>query len=208
MLGKFISIEGPDGAGKSTQIKLLEEYLLEAGYEVILTREPGGTFIGEKIRSVLLDPENLKMNYKTEILLYAAARAQIVEEVIKPALNEGKIVICDRFVDSSFAYQGYGRGIDLEYIRNVNEMVMGDTIPKLTLIFDIDPEVGLDRVQARRGNNFTKDRIESEAIDFHKRVRNGFLTLAKTHERYRVIDSNQEIQTIHLEVKRFVEDIL
>jgi dTMP kinase len=208
MLGKFISIEGPDGAGKSTQIKLLEQYLLEAGYEVILTREPGGTIIGEKIRTVLLDPENVKMNYKTEILLYAAARAQIVEEVIKPALNEGKIVICDRFVDSSFAYQGYGRGIDLEYIRNVNEMVMGDTIPNLTLIFDIDPEIGLNRVQARRGNNFTKDRIESEAIDFHTRVRNGFLSLAKTHERYRVINSNQEIQTIHLEVKRFANDIL
>lgn len=208
MAGKFITIEGPDGAGKTTQIKLLESYLIDLGYKVLLTREPGGTQIGEKIRGVLLDPANKAMSYKSEVLLYAAARAQIVDEVIKPALQAGQIVICDRFVDSSYAYQGYGRGIDMEYIKKVNAMVIAEAIPNCTLIFDISPEKGLNRVKSRGASGETKDRIEQEALAFHQRVREGFLTIARSETRYHIINSEKSIDEIHQSVREIVQEIL
>jgi dTMP kinase len=136
--GLFISIEGPDGSGKSTQIKLLRDYLQNKGYDIALTREPGGTQISEKIRNIILDKENKSMHSRTEALLYAASRAQHVEEIIKPALKENKIVICDRFVDSSLIYQGIGRGLGIENIYDLNLFAMQDVIPDLTLLFDID----------------------------------------------------------------------
>lgn len=208
MTGKFITVEGPDGAGKTTQIKLLADYLKDIGYHVLLTREPGGTEIGEQIRSVLLDPANKGMSYKTEVLLYAAARAQIVHEVIKPALEKGKIVICDRFVDSSYAYQGYGRGIDMEYIKKVNAMVIVETVPDCVLIFDISPESGLNRIKSRGASGNGKDRIEQEALVFHQRVREGFLAIAETDSRYHVINSENSIEEIHRLVREYVKEIL
>lgn len=168
--GLFITTEGTDGSGKTTQIKLIESYLKGKGFEVVVTREPGGTSIGEKIRSIILDTENSDMAYITEMMLYASARAQLVNELIKPSLSEGKVVICDRFIDSSYVYQGFGRNIDIELIERVNRIALDGIMPDVTLFFDIDPEVALER----RIQSTGADRIEREAMDFHRKVYNGY----------------------------------
>ena len=144
-MGLFITMEGPDGSGKSTQIDLLRDYLSGKGYDIIVCREPGGTKISEAIRQVILNKDFTEMGYMTEMLLYAAARAQLVEEVIRPALEEGKIVICDRFVESSAVYQGIARGMGIDLVYEVNRYAIGDTMPDLTIMIDIDAQIGISR---------------------------------------------------------------
>lgn len=182
--GLFITFEGPDGSGKSTQAHFLAQNLQEEGYSVLLTREPGGTALGEAVRGILLG-KDLQMSNETEALLYAAARAQHVEEKIKPALEQGKIVICDRFVDSSLAYQGYGLGLPLEELKKINSFAARGLRPNLTFLLDLEPERGLARARIERGQ---MDRIEERALEFHSKVRHGFLDLAKQErERFCVL---------------------
>ncbi len=201
--GYFISFEGGDGSGKSTQIKKLKNYFENKGYEVILTREPGGTEIGEKIRSVILDPENRKMSDVTETMLYAASRAQHVHEVIKPAIESGKIIICDRFVDSSIAYQGYGRGLG-DDVSIINSYAVGKYMPNLTFLLKVRPDVGSSRIRNRE-----KDRIEMEAMDFHHKVYDGYEMLEKQFpERIVGIDASNTIDAIHNIIVGYIERML
>ncbi|WP_010681090.1 dTMP kinase [Acetivibrio cellulolyticus] len=200
--GLFITTEGTDGSGKTTQIKLIESYLKGKGFEVVVTREPGGTSIGEKIRSIILDTENSDMAYITEMMLYASARAQLVNELIKPSLSEGKVVICDRFIDSSYVYQGFGRNIDIELIERVNRIALDGIMPDVTLFFDIDPEVALER----RIQSTGADRIEREAMDFHRKVYNGYKKLASMYpDRIKAIESNRNIEEIFSDVKAYLD---
>ena len=199
--GLFITFEGGDGAGKSTQIERLKGYLEEQGYEVLLTREPGGTNVGEKIREVLLDPANVEMDPMTETMLYAAARAQLVAEVIRPALHKGMIVISDRFLDSSLAYQAWGRGLGSSVLE-INSYGIGDCMPDLTVYLRVDPDTGRKRIRQRE-----QDRIESETEQFHQKVFNGYEQLCKDYpERIFRVDASRSIEdiemTIRTEVKR------
>ena len=212
MAGKLITIEGTDGAGKTTQARLLGSHLAQAGYELVVTREPGGTPVGESLRGLLLRPETGMIEPVTEALLYAAARAQHVAEVIHPALAAGKLVICDRFTDSSIAYQGYGRGLDPALVQTVNNWATGNLVPDLTILLDQTAENGLTRIQQQQVGHFVPDRLEREEIDFHQNVRRGFLTLARTHpERIKIIAANAPVevvfQMICAEVHRFLERV-
>jgi dTMP kinase len=203
--GLFITIEGTDGSGKTTQIALMEEYLIRKGYKVVLTREPGGTGISEKIRSIILDTANTNMGIMTEMLLYAAARAQLVSEVIKPALESGKIVICDRFVDSTYAYQGFGRGINLKQITDINRSALDGIMPDITFFFDLSPEIAL----RRRVNASVADRIEKEKMDFHMNVYKGYKKLSALYpERIKTINCNRGIEAISIEIKEILDEIL
>ena len=189
--GYFISFEGGDGSGKSTQIQILREVLEERVYDVILTREPGGTPISEKIRSIILDKANSEMDDMTEALLYAAARAQLVSQIIRPALEEGKVVICDRFVDSSMAYQAYARGLG-DSVKTINAFAVGDCMPDLTILLKVNPQVGSSRI-----GNRERDRIELASSDFHKKVYEGYLQLEKLYpERIVGIDAADTIENI------------
>lgn len=189
--GHFISFEGGDGSGKSTQIQILREFLEERGYDVIITREPGGTPISEKIRSIILDKANSEMDDMTEALLYAAARAQLVSQIIRPALEEGKVVICDRFVDSSMAYQAYARGLG-DSVKTINAFAVGDCMPDLTILLKVNPQVGSSRI-----GNRERDRIELASSDFHKKVYEGYLQLEKLYpERIVGIDAADTIENI------------
>lgn len=200
--GIFITVEGTDGSGKTTQIKLMDEYLRSKGHEVIITREPGGTKINEKIRSIILDPENQEMGMITETLLYASARAQLVSEVIKPALSEGKLVICDRFVDSSYVYQGFGRGLNLKLITEINRVALDGIAPDITFFFDISPDVALKR----RIDSTGADRIEKEKMEFHMRVYNGYIKLAMLYpDRIRTIDGKRSVEEIFEDVKGHID---
>lgn len=188
----FISFEGIDGTGKTTQITKVAEYLKEHGYESIVTRDPGGTDLGCKLRDILLNYKG-KIYSRCELLLYIADRAQHVDEKIRPALVDNKFVLCDRFVDSSVAYQGYARGIDIELINGLNNIATDGLMPDITFIFDIDVDTSFARV----GKN--KDRLESEAREFFENVRNGYLELAKKYpERIHVIDATQDIDKVYL----------
>jgi len=171
--GMFITFEGSEGCGKSTQSKLLFEYLKRRGYRVIYLREPGGTKISEKVRLILLDPKNNSMNSVCEMLLYMAARAEAVQEVIAPAIAKGKIVICDRFLDSTLAYQGYGLGMDIKFIRGLGRLVTRGVKPGLTILLDLPVEKGLKKCGR------AKDRIEQRSVKYHVRVRKGYLRLAR-----------------------------
>ncbi len=211
MSGKFITFEGPDGAGKTTQITMLGERLAGMGIKVIYTREPGGTEIGEEIRRILLDPSNTKMIDRTEALLYAAARAQHVEELIRPALRAGNIVLCDRFADSTIAYQGFGRGIDVRFLDELNTMAVAGVVPDLTIILDVDPVLGIGRISEKRAviPGADKDRIELENMNFHQRVRAGFRELAaKDPKRCKIIDAGKEKEAVHAEIFRLVNEVL
>ena len=189
--GHFITFEGGDGSGKSTQINILKDKLIKDGYDVILTREPGGTQISEKIREIILDKENSEMNDMTEALLYAAARAQIVNQVIRPAIQEGKVVICDRFVDSSIAYQAYGRNLG-ECVSIINSFAIDECMPKLTFFLKIAPEVGNKRISKRE-----HDRIELASDDFREKVYEGYLMLEKQFpDRIVSIDAGRTIKEI------------
>ena len=204
MQGVFITFEGPDGSGKTTQIRLLSEYLKEKSYPVVLTREPGGTEISEKIRSIILDPENSEMDPMTEALLYAAGRAQHVAQLIKPSVEEGKIVLSDRFMDSSIAYQGYGRNLG-DKIRIINEYAVAGVHPDLTFFLDLSAEDGMKRAEHRQ----KLDRLEQESIDFHKKVYEGYLELSKIYkDRYVIIDASRSVEDISKEIiARFEEYI-
>lgn len=205
MKGLFISIEGTDGAGKSTQIELLKKYITEKGRDVIVTREPGGTPISEKIREIILDNNNSEMSDITEALLYAASRAQHVNEKIKPALMQGKIIICDRFVDSSIAYQSAARGLSKEVIENINKYAIDGIMPDITLYFDITPEEGIKR----KKNMHTLDRIEQEKEDFHRKVYEGYQLLVKMYpERIKRIDASKDIYDVHNQVLKYIDCML
>ncbi len=183
--GIFITFEGGEGTGKSTQIGLLVKRLQAAGHDVLALREPGGSAIGEQIRAVLLDPANHAMDAVTELFLYEAARAQVVAEIIAPALAAGKVVLCDRFFDSTTAYQGYGRGIDLERVYALNRAAVGEYVPDRTIVLDLDSERGLHRATRR-----ATDRLESAGSEFHARVRKGFLAIAEAEPaRVRVVSA-------------------
>ncbi len=205
--GVFITLEGIDGGGKSTQAELLTGYLKRCGYEVIYTREPGGTRIGDKIREILLDPLNREMRFLTELLLFSASRAQHVLEKIVPALQESKIVICSRFSDATVAYQGYGRGLDLKLIAELNRIATGGLKPDLTILLDIEPSLGLKRVisaddTTRRGDY---DRIEAGGLELQERVRRGFLSLAhEESERFRIVEVEGNIE----ETQQIIRDII
>jgi dTMP kinase len=184
--GLFLAFEGGEGAGKSTQLRVLADELASRGYEVVLTHEPGDTPVGLRLRELLLDPDTT-VTAQTEALLYAADRAEHVANVIAPRLASGAVVISDRYLDSSIAYQGYARGLDIDVITGTSLWATGGLLPDLTLLLDLDPEVGLRRARGRSGR---LDRLEAEALDFHKRVREGFLTLANgAPSRYAVVDA-------------------
>ncbi|NCP87846.1 MAG: dTMP kinase [Anaerolineae bacterium CG_4_9_14_3_um_filter_57_17] len=184
----FITLEGPEGAGKTSHIPALVQFLRESGYTVFPTREPGGTSIGEQIRDVLGNLKNTEMNPRTEILLFQAARAQIVEEVIRPRLALGEIVLCDRYADSTIAYQGYGHRIDLVELRRVVTFATGGLTPDLTILLDLDVEIGLQRKSKQQEWN----RLDAYTVDFHRRVRVGYLELVTQEpQRWRVVDASR-----------------
>lgn len=192
--GIFITMEGPDGAGKSTQIDLLKKYLEDKGYNILLTRDPGGNDISEAIRGIILNKDFTEMGYMTELLLYASARAQLVKENIKPALEAGTAVITDRFVDSSAVYQGIGRGLGIDTVYKVNEFALQGIMPDMTILMDLDAEVGL----ARKKNQAELDRMERESVDFHKKVVAGYRDLADRYpERILKVDAALQVQEIH-----------
>ncbi len=196
--GLFITFEGADGCGKTTQIKLLDEYLRAKGYQTLLTREPGSKGLGEKLREILLNYDG-EVSPVAESFLFLADRAQHVDCIIKPALKKGIIVLCDRHTDSTLAYQGYGRGLDLEEIRKLNKIATSGLTPDLTIVLDVDIETSQARVGAE------KDRMESAGIEFFQRVRNGFLEIAKQEpERVKVINSADSIENIHKKVVELV----
>ncbi len=193
--GLFITFEGPDGAGKTTQINKLTDYLTSMGMDAVLTREPGGTRLGEKIREIILDPQHQEMAHLTEALLYASSRAQHVAEKIRPALDAGKTVICDRFMDSSIAYQGYGRKLG-ERVRIINEIAVEGLVPNLTILLLVDPDEGKKRIS----NGFL-DRLELEAIHYHRDVYEGYLELADMYpERILCIDGSRGVEEISSEI--------
>lgn len=201
--GIFISMEGPDGSGKSTQIKLLCQYLKELGYDVVLTREPGGTLIGEKIRGIILDTEHNEMADRAEALLYAASRAQHVDQVIKPALEAGQLVVCDRFIDSSIVYQGYGRALG-DFVRIINEYAVDGCMPDKTLLLLLNPQTGKDRIARKE-----QDRLELLDISFHEKVYQGYLALMKLYpDRIVAIDAKGSINEIAREIRGQVDKLL
>ncbi len=194
MQGLFITFEGPDGCGKTTQMKLLAEYLEKKGEEVVLTREPGGKGLGEKVREILLNYDG-EVSDRCESFLFLADRAQNIDIIVNPAVKAGKIVLCDRHIDSTVAYQGYGRGLDIERINMLNNLATNGKKPDLTFVFDVDVETSMKRVGKE------KDRMERAGIDFHNRVRQGYLELAKQEpQRIKVIDATKSIEEIHDEV--------
>ncbi|GIK60479.1 MAG: dTMP kinase [Ignavibacteriota bacterium] len=194
----FISFEGIDFSGKSTQIELLKDYLIDNNKKVEILREPGGTEISEKVRKILLDNKNDKMFAEAELFLFSASRAQLVREKIRPYLQKGIYVISDRFHDSSTAYQGFGRGIPLETVMKIHELAIGDTIPDLTLFIDIP--VGIANERKKKKSKVKLDRIEVADIEFYNRVRSGYLEIARSEERFKIIDGTQTIETIQNQI--------
>jgi len=198
----FITLEGPEGSGKSSQLPELAAFLRGAGYEVIVTREPGGTVVGDQIRDVLMKMENVSIVPRTEILLFLAARAQHVEELIRPALAEGKVVLCDRYGDSTLAYQGYGHATDLETLRLLLDFATGGLRPDLTLLLDVPVSEGMAR---KRENDSEWNRLDAYTEAFHERVRQGYLSLAAAEpDRWQIIDASQTKQTVQDEMRAAV----
>lgn len=188
--GKLITLEGPEGSGKSTQARVLYDWLKDQGHDPLLTREPGGTELGRRIRDILLETGQ-DISPAAEILLYGADRAQHVEKVIAPALRQGRIVLCDRYMDSTTAYQGFARGLGPDFVCQVNRLAVGEFIPDLTLLYDVPVVEGLKRKMTR-----SLDRIEMETLEFHEAVREGYLCIAETEARVRVIDARQDLDTV------------
>lgn len=203
----FISLEGPDGSGKTLQMDLLEKALKEAGYSVVRSREPGGTPISEKIRDLILDPANKEMDARTEAYLYAASRAQHVAQLIRPALAEGKIVLLDRFVDSSMIYQGIARGLGIDEIYELNRFAIAGLEPDVTFMVYIDYEEGLRRKKAQEGHSL--DRLEKEKSDFHRMVNEGCLELARRYpHRIRLIDGARSVDEVHQDIWKQTMELL
>jgi len=207
MSGTFITFEGPEGAGKTTIIHMVQQKLIQDGYNIVLTREPGGIRIAEQIREIILNPSNTEMDARTEALLYAAARRQHLVEKVIPELNKGNIVLCDRFIDSSLAYQRNARGIGVEDIFAINQFAIEQTMPQATLYFDIEPEVGLERINKGRKDEI--NRLDLESLDFHYKVRDGYLSLlSEFPERIRRIDANQSVEKVCAEAYKQIQSIL
>ncbi|WP_436513193.1 dTMP kinase [Clostridium thermobutyricum] len=205
--GLFVAFEGGEGSGKSTIIEKIYIWLRESGHECILTREPGGIKISEKIRVVILDKENTEMDGRTEALLYAAARRQHLVEKVIPAINSGKIVLCDRFVDSSLAYQGYARGLGIDEVFEINKFAINDCMPNISILFDINPEIGLERI--RKNSSREVNRLDLEKIDFHNKVREGYTKIYENNkDRMIKINAEQSIDQVFEEVKRIFLDLL
>lgn len=205
--GIFITMEGPEGAGKTTITQMLGKALQQEGYQVLLTREPGGVPISEQIREVILNKDNTAMDSRTEALLYAAARRQHLVEVVMPELERGGIVLCDRFIDSSLAYQGHARGLDIEEVYNINKFAIGDMMPDATLFFDIDPEEGLRRIQSNGEREV--NRLDLEALDFHKKVFEGYqFIINRWKERFIIVDAGRTIDEVFEESKASLLDFL
>lgn len=205
--GMFITLEGPEGSGKSTLITKLSPLLQERGYKVMITREPGGIAIAEEIRAILHNKEYTMMDARTEALLYAAARRQHLAEKVMPALKEGYIVICDRFVDSSLAYQGYARGLGINHIWNMNQFAIEDCMPQLTVYLDIEPSVGLERIY--KDSNREINRLDLESISFHERVREGYVYLAERFKnRIVTVDAHQPAGIVLEKVLQIIEERL
>ncbi len=204
--GTFVTLEGPDGSGKTTQAQLLVDWLRDRGYEVLLTREPGGTEIGNQIRAVLHDPDNAAMDSRTEFLLYSASRTQHVSELILPALSAGMLVVSDRYADSSLAYQGYGRGLDLELLRLITAFATRGLKPDITVYLDIAPDEGLQR-RLLSGEEW--NRMDAEALAFHRRVRSGYLQLAEAEpDRWKVVRADRPTGEIQADVRAVVSAYL
>ena len=208
--GRFITFEGGEGCGKSTQIRLLAERLRAAGREVLLTREPGGTALAEKIRSLVREESDDPPNPRAETLLFLASRAQVVENVIRPALAAGTWVLCDRFADSTFAYQGYGRGLDLASLKGLNSFATGGLVPDRTVLLEVSPEVSAKRMRAREAaTNTDADRMEKAGDDFHSRLKQGFLELAAMEpERFAVILADGSVEEVEEAVWNSIQPML
>ena len=203
----LITLEGGEGAGKTTVLKQLAAALELQGHSVVCTREPGGINIAEQIRTVILDQKNIEMDPRTEALLYAAARRQHLVEKIIPALNDGKVVLCDRYIDSSLAYQGYARGLGIEEIYSVNKFAIDEYMPDLTLYFDVAPEVGLARIEKDSGREV--NRLDVESLKFHEAVRTGYhLLVAQYPQRIRVIEADKDLETVFKEACKTVMDFM
>lgn len=203
MRGKFITIEGPDGAGKTTQVKKTAQYLGEKGKDVLVTREPGGTALGERLREALLSPNGESPVAEAEALIYAASRAQLIKNVIGPALSEGTYVVCDRFADSSLAYQGWARGLGIREILEINRWFIKDLWPDLTILLDIDPEISLKRLKR------AKDRMERETMEFHKKVREGFIKVRNMFpERIMLVDASQSPERVFDRIAEYIQKML
>ncbi len=204
MSGLFITMEGTDGAGKSTQLDLLNKYLKDKGFNVVFVREPGGTKISEKIRNIILDIDNKEMNYMTEAFLYASSRTQLVNEVIIPELKKGSVVICDRFVDSSIVYQGIARNLGVEVVRKINNIATGGLIPDITFFLDLSPDKAIERKKEQK----ELDRLEREKSQFYNKVYEGYKMLIEEEgERIKVIDATQSIEVIHNNIVNYLENL-
>jgi dTMP kinase len=205
-MAKFVTFEGGEGSGKTTQIKLAADWLKERGIPVLSTAEPGGTPLGQKVREILLNRGSWTIGAEAELLLFAAARAQHVRETILPALESGRWILCDRFADATFAYQGFGRGLDVDFVRGLNTFSSLSLLPDLTLLFDLPVEIGLARAEKRTDGvrqEAAEDRFEREERAFHERIRKGYLTLAAGEPaRFRIIDGAADIGTVQSEVCR------
>lgn len=206
MAGFFITLEGIDSCGKTTQARRLAPYLRKMGYSVLLTREPGGDRISEKVRRILLSKTNSEMTGLTELLLYQASRSQLTERIIRPALRAGQVVICDRYSDSSLAYQGHGRGLSKTTIKELNRIASLGLLPDLTILIDVPVRISLVR---KRKEKTRKDRLEKERFEFHQRIREGFLTIARQNrKRMKVVDGREDIEGTWHKVKKVVESFL
>jgi dTMP kinase len=211
MTGTFITFEGIEGSGKSTQIALLANYLSARGIRNVLTREPGGTLIGDQVRKILLDPANRSLDPTAELLLYAASRAQHLREIILPALANGMTVLCDRFSDATLAYQGYGRRLDIEMIRSLDRIVTTGMRPDLTILFDIEATMGIERARGRNNSLGleAEARFENEELVFHDRVRQGYLKLvAQEPDRIRIVDASGTSEAVQEQVRKIVDERL
>jgi len=205
--GIFITMEGPEGAGKTTILEMLYKHYKEKGIKIVKTREPGGIRIAEKIREIILNPDHTEMDGRTEALLYAAARRQHLVEKVIPALEEGSIVLSDRFIDSSLAYQGYARGIGIDEIWKINEFAIGGVMPDLTLYFDLDPETGLARINKSTDREI--NRLDLEQLDFHKRVQEGYYkVMEKFPDRLHKLEASQEVENVFEQALHAINSVL
>jgi len=212
MAGWFITFEGVEGSGKTTQIRLAGEFLREKGFPVFMTQEPGGTPLGERIREILLNRGGFDISGEAEVFLFAAARAQHADAVIRPALEKGQVILCDRFSDATIAYQAYGRGLPLEAVREICRFASRGLSPRLTLLFDLPVEKGLERAFLRiagREERSREDRFERENLDFHRRIREGYLTIAREEpDRVKIVNASRDIESTRLEVRAILSSFL